>query len=225
MFIPTETTTMWFSITTNLANITPIDWCEIAGMCGKATRFSMPLPLSPCPQSALSSSSSRRGAHGSLQPTVNCTRLFCHIPLSSAQTPTLVQHVNCPNSSLPPNSGSPMSSTPLYTCPFPEPTQAGNAIVGFTSTSSGGPYAVSDDTSNSYTLVNTVTDSKRRTRRIYVATDVAAGTRMITGQMDQENGSGWMIAPSTSSQGFTWNLYFTTSDAAGYWFAEADEFK
>jgi hypothetical protein len=45
-----------------------------------------------------------------------------------------------------------------------------------------------------------------------------------SGQMDQGNGSGSMIAPNTSSQGFTWNLFFTSTNAVGNWASEADEF-
>ena len=43
-------------------------------------------------------------------------------------------------------------------------------------------------------------------------------------QMDQGNGFGFMLAPNTSAQSFTYSLYFTTSDPVGNWLTEADEF-
>ena len=45
-----------------------------------------------------------------------------------------------------------------------------------------------------------------------------------SGQLDQGNGFGFMLAPNTSPQSWTYNLYFTTSDAVGDWVAETDEF-
>jgi chitodextrinase len=99
---------------------------------------------------------------------------------ASQAEPTLVQHVSCPNSSAPGGGGNPQSSTPLYSCPLPEPTQSGNAIlVGVTSYNGGAPYSVSDDKGNSYATINSVVDSNQAFTAIYVATNVAAGTRMI----------------------------------------------
>ena len=99
---------------------------------------------------------------------------------ASQGEPTLVQHVSCPNSSAPGGGGNPQSSTPVFSCPLPEPTQSGNAIlVGVTSSNGGAPYSVSDDQGNSYLTVNSVVDSNNAFTAVYVATNVVAGTRMI----------------------------------------------
>ena len=112
-------------------------------------------------------------------PTVSATASVT-VTSSSDDSPTLVQHVSCPNSSAPSGGGSPQSSTPDYLCPLPEPSQSGNAIlVGVTSYNGGAPYTVSDDQSNAYTTVNSVVDSNSAFVAIYVATNVAAGTRFI----------------------------------------------
>lgn len=100
--------------------------------------------------------------------------LLC--PLVWAQSPTLVQHVSCPNSR---NAGNPQTSTPDYSCPLPEPSQAGNALlVGITS-SAGPTFTLSDDKSNKWTLVDSAKDGNNLYIGIYLATNVAAGTRII----------------------------------------------
>ena len=100
---------------------------------------------------------------------------------AEAQTPTLVQHVSCANSSVPSGGGGQISSTPVYYCPLPEPTQAGNAIiVGVTAYNGGAPYTVTDDKSNSYgSALSSVVDSNSAYNAVFVATNVAAGTRFI----------------------------------------------
>ncbi len=104
--------------------------------------------------------------------------LWCLPALS--QVPTFVQHVSCPNSR---NTSNPQSSTPDYLCPLPEPSQAGNALlVGVMSTNGGGIpsiFTVSDDKSNAWTLVDSIVDSNNVYVGIYIATNVAAGTRFI----------------------------------------------
>jgi hypothetical protein len=89
----------------------------------------------------------------------------------------LVQHVSCPNSR---NSGNAQSATPDYACPLPEPSQAGNALMVGVTSSNAGTFTVSDDKSNNWTLVDSVVDGNGAFVGIYVATNVAAGTRMIT---------------------------------------------
>lgn len=105
--------------------------------------------------------------------------------LVSAQTPTLVQHVSCPNSQgLGSGVGGPVNNTEVYTCPLPEPSQSGNAvIVGlFAGASSSPKWAVSDDRSNAYTLAGSTTDSQGNLIAVYYALNVAKGTRSITVQ-------------------------------------------
>jgi fibronectin type 3 domain-containing protein len=89
----------------------------------------------------------------------------------------LVQHVSCPNSR---NTGNAQSSAPDYTCPLPEPSQAGNALMVGVTSSNAGTFTLSDDQSNSWALVDSVVDGNGAFVGIYVATNVAAGTRMIT---------------------------------------------
>src|ERR1022692_3381563 len=64
---------------------------------------------------------------------------------SSAGSATLVQHVSCPDSR---NTGNAQSSSPVYTCPLPEPAQAGNTIVVGVKSYNTGSFSVSDDKSN-----------------------------------------------------------------------------
>jgi len=102
-----------------------------------------------------------------------------------AQTPTVVQHVSCPNSR---NTGGNQSSTPDYKCPLPEPSQGGNVlIVGVVSADAGAAFTVSDDKSNSWTLVDSVIDNNGAYVAVYVATNVAANTRLITLQRSNSN--------------------------------------
>ena len=100
-----------------------------------------------------------------------------------AQTPTLVQHVSCPNSDdIGSGAGGEMSSVPVYQCPLPEPSQAGNALLlGFFADNTGSPaWTVSDDKSNTWTLAASDTDAKGNIFAIYYALNVAAGTRFIS---------------------------------------------
>lgn len=94
----------------------------------------------------------------------------------SAQTPTLVQHASCPNSR---NTGNQQSNTPDYKCPLPEPSQSGNAIIVGVRSAAQGSFSISDDKSNSYTLVNSVSDGSGTYVAIYLAINVASGTRFI----------------------------------------------
>jgi len=102
--------------------------------------------------------------------------------LTRAQSPTLVQHVSCPNGRA---AGSGIigaqSNTPVYTCPLPEPTQAGNTILlGMISDNTGSPtFTVSDDKSNSWTKACSATDSSGTIFAGYYAANVAAGTRAV----------------------------------------------
>jgi len=100
--------------------------------------------------------------------------------ISTAQTPTLVQHVSCPNSR---NFGAQQSNTPDYFCPLPEPTQAGNTIIlAFQSTTGSGDstFTVSDDKSNTWARVNSAPDGNNNAYiAVWVAQNVAAGTRTL----------------------------------------------
>ena len=115
-----------------------------------------------------------------LKPALGLKRLLLLIfffpLLASAQSPTLVQHVSCPNSR---NTGNQQSNAPDYKCPLPEPSQAGNAILVGVVSANSGTFTLSDNKSNSYTLVNSIVDGNGAHVAIYVATNVAAGTRFI----------------------------------------------
>jgi hypothetical protein len=128
---------------------------------------------------------------------VKLNRLFLFIflfpLLGSAQTPTLVQHVSCPNSR---NGGNQQSNTPDYKCPLPEPAQAGNAIIVGVVAVNTGAFTLSDDKSNSYTLATTVGDSNNGYVAIYVATNVAGGTRMI--KLHRTTANAFNVAMSAS---------------------------
>ena len=107
----------------------------------------------------------------------------CLLGWAQTVTPTLVQHVSCPNSGdIGSGVGGTMSSAPVYLCPLPEPTQAGNAILlGFFSDNSGSPnWTVSDDKSNRWTLATSTTDSNGNIIAVYYALNVAAGTRLLS---------------------------------------------
>jgi hypothetical protein len=109
--------------------------------------------------------------------------IFSLCALAGAQTPTLVQHVSCPNSGGAGSGiGGAISGSPVYSCPLPEPTQAGNAIIlGLISNNSGNPtWTVSDDKSNSWNLATSTTDSRGNIVAVYYALNVAAGTRMLS---------------------------------------------
>lgn len=108
-----------------------------------------------------------------------------------AQTPTLVQHVTCPNSR---NTGNPQTSTPDYSCPLPEPSQGGNALLLGVMAYKGATFTVSDDKSNAWTLVDSVVDDNSDYIGIYVATNVAAGTRLIRLHRSAETGNVAMSA-------------------------------
>jgi hypothetical protein len=102
---------------------------------------------------------------------------FVFSAFAGAQTPTLVQHASCPNSR---NNGNQQSNTPDYICPLPEPAQAGNTLIVGIQSTPGATFTVSDDKSNVWTSVNSATDSGNNTYiAVYVASSVAAGTRMI----------------------------------------------
>jgi hypothetical protein len=90
---------------------------------------------------------------------------------------TLVQHVSCPNSR---NTGNSQRSTPDYYCPLPEPAQSGNSIIVGVVAGTGATFSLSDDKSNPYTLINSVTDSGNNIYvAVYRASNVTAGTRLI----------------------------------------------
>jgi hypothetical protein len=109
--------------------------------------------------------------------------LFVFSPeLASAQTPTLVQHVSCPNAGpIGSGVGGAQSATPDYVCPLPEPTQAGNVLLlGMFSDDTNSPtWTVSDDKSNTWTMPSSAMDSSGNIFRVYYASNIAAGTRMI----------------------------------------------
>jgi hypothetical protein len=124
--------------------------------------------------------------------------LLCYSQ-SWAQTPTLVQHVSCPNSGdLGSGVGGAMSTTPVYLCPLPEATQAGNAILlGFFSDNTGDPkWTVSDDQSNTYNLAGSTTDSYGNIVAVYYALNVAAGTHMLS--VKNTGGTNGYLAVSAS---------------------------
>jgi len=119
--------------------------------------------------------------------------------LSWTQTPTLVQHVSCPNSgAIGSGIGGAQSSTPEYLCPLPEPTQSGNALVlGFFSDNSNTPtWTVSDDKSNTWVPAQSGTDSKGHIFGIYYALNVAAGTRFV--RVQNSGGTAGYLAVSMS---------------------------
>jgi hypothetical protein len=95
---------------------------------------------------------------------------------SAAQTPTLVQHVTCPNSR---NTGNEQSNTPDYKCPLPEPSQTGNTVVVGVVSAAQGTFTLSDDKGNSWILAGSVIDGNGAYVAIYVASNVANGTRML----------------------------------------------
>lgn len=98
--------------------------------------------------------------------------------VASAQSPTLVQHATCPDSR---NTGNQQSSTPVYTCPLPEPAQGGNAIIVGVKSYNTGTFTVTDDKGNSYGAAKvSVVDNNSAYVAIYVALNVATGTRTIS---------------------------------------------
>ena len=124
--------------------------------------------------------------------------LWCS--MAWAQTPTLVQHVSCQNSGAIGSGwdGSSMSSTPVYLCPLPEPSQTGNALVlGLFSDNSGNPtWTVSDDKSNTWTMAGSSKDNKGNIIAIYYALNVAAGTRFLS--VKNSGGTAGYLAASAS---------------------------
>lgn len=115
------------------------------------------------------------------------------------QTPTLVQHVSCPDTGeLGSGIGGSMSSTPVYQCPLPEPAQSGNAILlGLISDNSGSPtWTISDDHSNTWNLATSTTDSSGNIVAVYYALNVAAGTRVIS--VKNSGGTNGYLAVSAS---------------------------
>jgi hypothetical protein len=112
-----------------------------------------------------------------MKQTILLLLVFIFPAVASAQTPTLVQHVSCPNGRQFANQ---QSSAPDYKCPLPEPSQAGNTlIVGVVGADAGATFTLSDDKSNSWTLVKSVVDGNNAYVAVYVATNVAAGTRFL----------------------------------------------
>jgi hypothetical protein len=118
---------------------------------------------------------------------VKHTRLFLLVflfpVLAAGQTPTLVQHVSCPNSGpLGDGIGGPQSSTPTYKCPLPELTQSGSALLlGFFANNSGGPtWTVSDDKGNTWTKATSTVDGSGNIVAVYYALNVAAGTHVLS---------------------------------------------
>ncbi len=117
----------------------------------------------------------------------------------SSASPTLVQHVTCPNSGpIGGGIGGDNNPTPSYNCPLPEPAQQGNALLlGFFSDDSGKPtWTVSDDKSNTWRLAQSTTDNNGNIIAVYYALNVAAGTRMIT--IKNSGGTSGYLAVSAS---------------------------
>ena len=136
------------------------------------------------------------GNGGGAQHTATVTLTVTTVSLAS---PTLVQHVTCPNSGpIGGGVGGYNSPTPSYNCPLPEPSQQGNAlVVGFFSDNSGSPtWSVSDDKSNTWTLARSTTDNKGNIIAVYYALNVAAGTHMIT--VHNTGGTAGYLAVSAS---------------------------
>jgi uncharacterized membrane protein len=114
-------------------------------------------------------------------------------------SPTLVQHVTCPNSGpIGGGVGGYNSPTPSYNCPLPEPAQQGNALVlGFFSDNSGSPtWTITDDKSNTWRQARSTTDNNGNIIAVYYALNVAAGTRMIT--VNNSGGTAGYLAVSAS---------------------------
>ena len=127
------------------------------------------------------------------------TTVMLTVTTRTQATPTLVQHVTCPNSGgIGGGSGGYTSPTPSYICPLAEATQAGNTLVlGFFSDNSGDPtWTVSDDKSNTWTLAQSTTDNNGNIIAVYYALNVAAGTRMIT--VKNSGGTAGYLAVSES---------------------------
>ena len=109
--------------------------------------------------------------------------LFFFPLLASAQTPTLIQHVSCPNSgSIGSGNFGSQSTAPTYKCPLPELTQANNLLIlAFFADNTGSPtWTVSDDKANTWNQAASVTDGSGNIVRIYYAMNVAAGTHMLS---------------------------------------------
>ena len=112
--------------------------------------------------------------------------IFVALPAMAA-TPTLVQSKFCPNSG--PANGS-WGPPWIYTCPLPEPVQAGNLLVaGYVYDNSGAPtVTISDDKSNTWAQdVSHITPGVNVTRIAHVLS-AAAGTRTIKLTLSSGNG-------------------------------------
>ena len=136
------------------------------------------------------------GNGGGVQHTATVSLTVTTVSLAS---PTLVQHVTCPNSGpIGGGVGGYNSPTPSYNCPLPEPAQQGNALVmGFFSDNSGSPtWTVTDDKSNTWTLARSTTDNNGNIIAVYYALNVAPGTRMIT--IKNSGGTAGYLAVSAS---------------------------
>jgi len=106
--------------------------------------------------------------------------LFLLAPLISlAQTPTLVQHVTCPNSA----EGTTQTLPANYYCSLPEPSQAGNTLlvgVWYSDLGCCGAPTVTDDKSNIWTTATSAEDNANSNISMHYALNVSAGTRRIT---------------------------------------------
>jgi hypothetical protein len=114
---------------------------------------------------------------------VGAFTLLCSIPLR-AQVPTFVYSAACPNSAvLGSGAGGSFSSTPDYRCPLPELSTAGDTIVLFFAYDNGGNnnvFTVTDNKNNTWVLaVTSATSPNGKQMRVYVASNVAAGTAYV----------------------------------------------
>lgn len=144
--------------------------------------------------------------------------IFAGYSLIWAQTPTLVQHVSCPNSGgIGSGAGGEMSSVPVYQCPLPEPSQAGNALLlGFFADNTGSPtWTVSDDKGNTWTLAASGTDAEGNIFAVYYALNVAAGTRFISVQSSQTTAGYLAVSASEYYNVATASALDTKSCTAG----------
>ena len=100
--------------------------------------------------------------------------------VSSGVLPTLIQSASCPNSQ---GSFNPISTTPDYYCPLPEPATGGNTIlVGFIANNENIPnFTVTDDESDSFTIPSSCTGTDSNGNEFFLAylIGVTAGARVI----------------------------------------------
>ena len=106
--------------------------------------------------------------------------------LAYAQTPTLVQHVLCPNSA---NETPVPASSQAYRCPLLRPTRANNTILVAVTAGGNFTFTVTDDQADSFELLKSSFDSTNdQIVAVHCASGITAGSAMIN------------VQPSSASQ-------------------------